>query len=211
MSILTSIGEIGVEAGGRQVKFRPSLAAMTRIGTPAEIVETFVAVCGTPPLTGNEYLDTNMFKRWRREQFNAALSVLLSCTEEPIDWLVGYVNERLNYVRGLLPLEDIVGLAMGLLKHGVMGDLPARDVPQGEDGYVSEFKARDFALAAMAHLGATEADAWNMTMTSYIGAMRSKFPPAVDAKSPPSEKEHDHVMSWLDKVNKARKEAANHE
>lgn len=211
MSILTSIGEIGVEAGGRQVKFRPSLAAMGRLGSPSEIVETFVAVCGMPELTGNAYLDTNRLKRWRRDQFNAALSVLICCTDEPIDWLVGYVNERFNYVRGRLPLEDIVGLAVGLLKHGIMGDLaPSERSAPKEDDYVSEFKARDFASAAMAHLDATEADAWNMTMTSYVGAMRAKFPPTADAKSPPSEKEHDHVMGWLEKVNKARAEAANH-
>jgi len=211
MQVLTDIGEMGVQVGERYVKFRPSLAAMARLGTPKEIVETFVTVCGAPPLSGNPVLDEPRVKSWRRDQFAAAVNVLYACTEEAIDWLVGYVNERYRYVRGALPLADIVGLAAGLLKHGVLGDIPP-EATRGakKEDYISEFKARDFAAAAMAHLGATEAQAWDMTMTSYIIAMRAKFPPAKDAKKVPGLDEIAHVESWFTKVKNARAEAANH-
>lgn len=211
MQVLTSIGEQGVQVGERFVKFRPSLAAMGRIGTPREVVETFVAVCGTPALSGNPWLDEPRVKLWRKEQFSAALTVLYCCTDEPIDWLVGYINERFRYVRGVLPLADIVGLAIGLLKHGIMGDLPP-EATRGakKSDYLSEFKARDFATAAMAHLDATEAEAWDMTMTSYIGAMRAKYPPPKDAKQTPSEEEFVHVKNWLAKIKQARAGAAKH-
>jgi hypothetical protein len=211
MQVLTDIGEMGVQVGERYVKFRPSLAAMARLGTPKEIVETFVTVCGAPPLSGNPVLDEPRVKAWRRDQFGHAVNVLYACTDEAIDWLVGYVNERYRYVRGALPLADIVGLAAGLLKHGVLGDIPP-EATRGakKEDYLSEFKARDFAAAAMAHLGATEAQAWDMTMTSYIIAMRAKFPPAKDAKKVPTDDEYSHVKGWLARVNKARLEAANH-
>jgi len=211
MQVLTDIGEMGVQVGERYVKFRPSLAAMARLGTPKEIVETFVTVCGAPPLSGNQVLDEPRVKSWRRDQFGCAVNVLYACTDEAIDWLVGYVNERYRYVRGALPLADIVGLAAGLLKHGVLGDIPP-EATRGakKEDYLSEFKARDFAAAAMAHLGATEAQAWDMTMTSYIIAMRAKFPPAKDAKKVPTDDEYSHVKGWLARVNKARLEAANH-
>lgn len=200
-----------VWVGTRSVKFRPSLAAMARLGTPKEIVELFVTVCGAPPLSGNPVLDEPRVKAWRRDQFGHAVNVLYACTDDAIDWLVGYVNERYRYVRGALPLADIVGLAAGLLKHGVLGDIPP-EATRGakKEDYLSEFKARDFAAAAMAHLGATEAEAWNMTMTSYIVAMRAKFPPAKDAKKVPTDDEYSHVKGWLARVNKARLEAANH-
>lgn len=211
MQVLTDIGEMGVQVGERYVKFRPSLAAMARLGTPKEIVELFVTVCGAPPLSGNPVLDEPRMKAWRRDQFSHAVNVLYACTDEAIDWLVGYVNERYRYVRGALPLADIVGLAAGLLKHGVLGDIPP-EATRGakKEDYLSEFKARDFAAAAMAHLGATEAQAWDMTMTSYIIAMRAKFPPAKDAKKVPTDDEYSHVKGWLARVNKARLEAANH-
>lgn len=211
MQVLTDIGEMGVQVGERYVKFRPSLAAMARLGTPKEIVETFVTVCGAPPLSGNQWLDEPRLKTWRRDQFACAVNVLYACTDEAVDWLVGYINERYRYVRGALPLADIVGLAAGLLKHGVLGDIPP-EATRGakKEDYLSEFKARDFAAAAMAHLGATEAQAWDMTMTSYIVAMRAKFPPAKDAKKVPTDDEYSHVKGWLARVNKARLEAANH-
>lgn len=211
MQVLTDIGEMGVQVGERYVKFRPSLAAMARLGTPKEIVELFVTVCGAPPLSGNPVLDEPRMKTWRRDQFSHAVNVLYACTDDAIDWLVGYVNERYRYVRGALPLADIVGLAAGLLKHGVLGDIPP-EATRGakKEDYLSEFKARDFAAAAMAHLGATEAQAWDMTMTSYIIAMRAKFPPAKDAKKVPTDNEYSHVKGWLARVNKARLEAANH-
>lgn len=211
MQVLTDIGEMGVQVGERYVKFRPSLAAMARLGSPRDIVETFVTVCGAPPLSGNPVLDEPRVKAWRRDQFGCAVNVLYACTDEAIDWLVGYVNERYRYVRGVLPLADIVGLAAGLLKHGVLGDIPP-EATRGakKEDYLSEFKARDFAAAAMAHLGATEAQAWDMTMTSYIIAMLAKFPPAKDAKKVPTEDEYSHVKGWLARVNQARLEAANH-
>ena len=212
MQVLTDIGEMGVQVGSRYVKFRPSLAAIARLGTPKQIVETFVAVCGAPDLSGNPVLDEPRVKSWRRDQFEAACCVLWACAEsDDISWLVGYTNERFRYVRGALPLTDIVGLAAGLLKHGVLGDIPP-EATRGakKEDYLSEFKARDFAAAAMAHLGATEAQAWDMTMTSYIIAMRAKFPPAKDAKKVPTDDEYSHVKGWLARVNKARLEAANH-
>lgn len=212
MQVLTDIGEMGVQVGERYVRFRPSLAAMARLGTPKEIVETFVTVCGAPPLSGNPVLDEPRLKTWRRDQFAAAVNVLYACAEsDDISWLAGYTNERYRYVRGALPLTDIVGLAAGLLKHGVLGDIPP-EATRGakKEDYLSEFKARDFAAAAMAHLGADEAQAWNMTMTSYIVAMRAKFPPAKDAKKVPTDDEYSHVKGWLARVNKARLEAANH-
>lgn len=212
MQVLTDIGEMGVQVGSRFVKFRPSLAAIARLGTPKQIVETFVAVCGAPDLSGNPVLDEPRVKSWRRDQFEAACCVLWACAEsDDISWLVGYTNERFRYVRGALPLTDIVGLAAGLLKHGVLGDIPP-EATRGakKEDYLSEFKARDFAALAMAHLGADESEAWNMTMTSYIVAMRAKYPPAKDAKKVPTDDEYAHVKGWLARVNKARLEAANH-
>lgn len=204
--ILTSIGEQGVSVGDRFVKFRPSLLNMTRLGTPREIVEAFGDVCIPPVPTGLAWADTPRFKRWKAAQFRAACTVLWCCTDEPdISWLVGYINERGRYVAGALPLTDIVGLAMGLLRHGVMGDAKPEAAKRAKKSdYVSEFNAREFVSSAMAHLGTSEQDAWQMTMTSYIGAMRAKFPPEKDAKAPLDGEYYDHVRDWSQRVNRAR-------
>jgi hypothetical protein len=208
MRVLTGIGEQGISVGDRRVVLRPSLLNMTRIGDPKLIVETFVDVCGQPKLSGNYWVDEQQVKRWRRRQFDAAMHVLHCCAEEPLHDLIGHVNERGRYVRGALPMEDIVGLAYGLLKHGILGDAVADSRTASKKDYSNEFKARDIVAAAMAHLGASEDEAWNMTMTSYIAAMRAKFPPPADVKKPLTEEEYDHVSDWLARVNAARAGAA---
>lgn len=209
MTTLTSIGEQLVTVGSKSVKFRPSLLAMTRIGSPREIVETFVSICGSPALTGNAEIDADRVKRWRRRQFDSACCVMWACAEsEDISWLVGYVNERFRYIRGALPMDDIVGLAFGLLKHGVMGDVKAEETRRAKKSeYVKEFDARGYAASAMAHLGLNEAEAWNMTMTSYIGAMKAKYPPPADKKDndPRTDAERfDSAKDFLARVKAAK-------
>lgn len=199
MTILTSIGEQLVTVGDRAVKFRPSLLAMTRIGTPREIVDVFAQVCGAPSHPA-------LVREWRKQQFAAACCVMIACAEDDdISWLIGHVNERFRYVRGVLPLEDIVGLASGLLKHGVVGDVKPDRPTRGD--YVREFDARGLAATAMAHLGLSEAEAWQLTMTSYIGAMRAKYPPSEkDAKADPrSDAEvYDSAKAFLARVKAAK-------
>lgn len=214
MHVLTAIGEQLVTVGLKSVKFRPSFLNMSRIGSPTDIVAAFATVCGVPRFTGNPVLDTPLLRRWRSDQFRTAGSVLWCCTDEDdISWLVGYINERGRYVAGVLPLEDIVGLAHGLLRHGVVGDAPPEHTRSAKKSdYTSQFNARDFVAAAMAHLGTSEKDAWEMTMSGYIGAMRAKFPPTKEQTAPPTTEDVVRVEDWLSRVNKARaaQKAANH-
>ena len=70
-----------------------------------------------------------------------------------------------------------------------------------------EFDARGIAATAMAHLGLSEKEAWQLTMTSYIGAMRAKYPPTEkDAKADPrSDAEvYDSAKAFLARVKAAR-------
>jgi hypothetical protein len=72
---------------------------------------------------------------------------------------------------------------------------------------VREFDARGIAATAMAHLGLSEQEAWQLTMTSYIGAMRAKYPPTEkDAKADPrSDAEvYDSAKALLARVKAAK-------
>jgi hypothetical protein len=205
MQIHTEIGEVGLEYAGREYRLRPSFAAMARMGSPAEIVELFGQVLGPAPApTGHVWADAPRFKRWGRERFLAALTVLHACSDDDLGPLIGGVSPRMAYQPGAMPMDDVVTLAQSLLKHGIVGDVPAE--PKAKRGtYSSEFKARDFAALAMAHLGASESDAWAMTMTSFILAMRAKYPPTPQAgDNAPTADAHDATMGWLAAVNAKR-------
>lgn len=204
--ILTEIGEVGVYAGEQVVRLRPSLYAMSRLGDPVEIVETFATVMG-----GAE--DDAQARRL----FQAALGVIYACVGDDVDpsSLFGSyetASGALEYVPGAAPVEHVVLLARCLLKHGVTGALPPLPRRPGDDEpvYVKEFQARDHVATAMAHLGVSERDAWNLTMTGLVGALRAKFPPA-ESNAPgaraPTKEEHSATMAWFDKIDAKRKAA----
>lgn len=196
--ILTEIGEIGVHVGDDVYVLRPSLYAMTRLGEPAEIVEIYATVM-TEVVSPSE--------RW--EQFRAALAVLHACAEDDLSDIIGYLNDKLKFVVKRMPPQHVLPLARALLEHGITGALPPQNGKDDDVEYTREFNAREYVATAVAHLGATEREAWQMTMTSLVGALRAKFPKVEDLKKPgakaPSLEEHEQTMDWFEKVEKLRK------
>lgn len=190
MRILTEIGEISIHAG-RDVLLRPSLAAIASLGEPREIVETFARVMA------GDHMDS--------------LGVLFACADEDVSDIFGAYEVRddvIRYVPGTAPAAHIVPLAQCLMRHGVVGvakPLPRR--ADAEDQYLTEFDAKEHAALAMAHLGLTEREAWNMTMTGLVAALRAKFPPSAK-DSPgaraPTREEHEATEAWYERVLEAR-------
>lgn len=219
MRALTAIGEVGIETGGRSYLLRPSLFSMSQIGTPAEIVEA------TAILMSPEPEHPALIKAFRRLRFDRALTVLYACSgaqdlgdlvgglapsgrgpielfNAPFDFNeLGKINCRPRYLPGRLPMSDIVALAQGLIRHGVMGDVEPDPGRTGEA--LKEFKAADYVAAAIAHLGMSESDAWNMTMTSFIQVMRAKYPPPPGPK-PMTANDVDATLARLKKINALR-------
>ena len=210
--ILTEIGEIGIHKGGAVYKLRPSFYAISKLGTPDETVQVFA-----------EVMSDALNQRAEGEQFALALQVLYACAEDgtPAAEIFGSMVPRTSrpalggpwksptvYRKGLANPAHVLPLARSLLTHGVIGQVP--EVPRNADSepeYQTEFNARDYVAMAMAHLGVGERDAWNMTMTSLVLALRSKFPPS-DKDSPgrraPSKAEYEATMEWADKLDAVR-------
>lgn len=207
--ILTDIGEIGVNAGEEHFVLRPSLYAMSRLGTPSEIVNIFASVmCETP----------------HKYQLADALTVIYACAgDHDASRAFGHVVDvqakpRLldakqelkaaEYQPGLATIEQTIIIAQTLLRHGVVGDLePLKSRKNKEPEYVKEFDCREHASVAMAHLGVSSKEAWQMTMTEIVGALRAKYPEPEStgpgAKAPTIE-EHDKTMEWFDKIEAKR-------
>lgn len=195
--ILTEIGEIGVEWGGRRIVLRPSLHAMTRIGQPAEIVQVYASV-----MSDDDHPSQRM----------DALVVLNACCDDDLTDLFGFYIDGLDgleYIPGAAPDDDLLPLARCLLKHGVVGALPTEKKIRKDEDYIAEFDARAHVSLAIAHLGASSTEAWQMTMTELVGALRAKFPQK-ESKEPganaPSPEELDETMEWFDKIEAIRKQ-----
>jgi len=107
MRVLTEIGEIGVVNGDVTHVLRPSLYAMTQLGSPAEIVELYASVMGNG-------------------DFGDALAVIFACAEGDLgDLFGGYIPAKAGsgwrYKVGKAKPEHVIPLAQCLLKHGVTG------------------------------------------------------------------------------------------
>lgn len=188
MMILTDIGEIGIHEGAVCHKLRPSLYAISQLGTPEEIVDLYARVMGANP------------------RFADALHVIFCCAESDVSHIFGHLGEDLKFVPGKAPPDHAVHIARALLRHGVTSVLPPQGDPKDED-YTPRFVAREHVAVAMAHLGASSIAAWQMTMTELVGAMRAKFPPLpeLDKKGKPrppkmTAKEYDETMEYGDAV-----------
>lgn len=183
----TAIGELAVQIGSRRWFFRPSLLAMSQLGTPVEIVDIYAAVMGG----------------FSRDGFYKAVRVLWACCNDDASDLTGYVRSYGKWVAGLLPPEDVLVLAQSLLKHGVTSNVQPDEPPSNND-YSKEFKASESAALAMAHLGLSEDQAWNITMTGLVLAMKAKYSRPDEKPKSKIVEQSDDTMQWLEKVNAMR-------
>lgn len=201
--ILTETGEIGVHVGDTVHVLRPSLYAMTQIGEPAKIVEVYATV-----------MFDGLEGRAADDQFADALMVICACSEDDLSDVFGHYDEHLAFYPGAADPEHVLPLARCLLGHGVTGvqkPLPRR--ADDEPEFVREFIARDHVALAVAHLGVSEREAWQMTMTSLVGALRAKFPPTPD-QSPgaraPTKEEHEATEEWFARIEEKRRKRTLH-
>lgn len=178
---LTEIGEIEVSVYGRSWLFRPSLSAISSLGTPEEIVQIFADLHAAPSPTGNEYIDGILLRNFKRKQFRASVAMLWACSTDDITSLVGGYKpspKGLRYQVGFMPMHDMVVVASSLAQHGIVGKpKKVKESSKLKGEYSKEFDAREYVYTALSHLGISEEAAWNMTMTGFISAMRAKYPP----------------------------------
>lgn len=202
---LVAIGEVGVHHAGGSLVLRPSLLAMSRLGTPAQIVQTVAVVLGQ---------GLNGTRQSIKEQLRSAIEVWYACAPEEtdLDPLIGHFSPRGGWVMGAADPADVVTIAQALVRHGVLGDpeLPSENAePPRDDEYSALFECRKFAALAMGHLSVTEQEAWQMTMTGIRLAIEAKYPKMEtaeqqSAKRAPTLSEYDATMKWFDKVQAAK-------
>ena len=177
--ILTDVGEIGVYYEGREMILRPSLYAMSKLGDKKEILEISLRV-----MAGD---------------LAYSLAVIQCCADDDTRDIFGYIDENLRFNEMFASVGEIIIVAQSLMKHGIIGDIE-RDEYEGEAS--NEFDAKSYVSLAVAHLGMSEREAWQMTMTSLAGALMAKFPP--EPRKYLTEKEENEMLAWFEKIKDKR-------
>jgi hypothetical protein len=193
MTALTDIGELSVSdsrTDGEDYLLRPSFEAMTRIGSPAEIVQIYATIHGNDVAQLIEVCAGTLgrFPEWLSPSFNRASEKLLStcmlvlqaCCEDDLTPMIGECKgwrHCVVYRPGLMPKSDIIVVAQHLMQHGVVGKAKIRQLQRHESGgRTTEFKAFDYISAARSHFGMNRAEASQLTMTEFQMLLAAKYP-----------------------------------
>lgn len=222
MTPLTEIGECLISTKKRDYLFRPSFAAMTRIGNPEEIVRVFYDINhdSVTPLLSRAYEAYGSIPAWLIEHVNktefavkaisAEISVIQACCEDDCSELTGELfpsrsrTGALVWCSGSLSFEKILLVAQSLITHGVIGKAKTRQLQRNEGKEAStEFFAIEYINSARTHFGMTREEAERLTMTEFTMLINSKYPPEKGF----TRDEYDAVMNeddrkWQEMIDK---------
>ncbi|MGR7056909.1 DUF6246 family protein [Klebsiella aerogenes] len=200
MTPVKEFGECLITSGDKEYFFRPSLLAMTRIGEPAEIVQTFYDLCNdeaTPliqqaaqvyirdeysrlPDCVLRYIQSGLLSR---KEVMAAHAVLTACCDDDIGELVGWMKPGKSRKRGFMwrpgtmPAPEMIIVAQNLMMHGIIGKAKVRKLQRYETSdTTNEFRASEYIVAARNHFGISKEEAWQLTMTEFQLMLIAKYP-----------------------------------
>ncbi|WPS01938.1 DUF6246 family protein [Klebsiella aerogenes] len=200
MTPIKEFGECLITSGDKEYFFRPSLLAMTRIGEPAEIVQTFYDLCNdeaTPliqqaaqvyirdeysrlPDCVLKYIQSGLLSR---KAVMAAHAVLTACCDDDIGELVGWMKPGKSRKRGFMwrpgtmPAPEMIIVAQNLMMHGIIGKAKVRKLQRHETSdTTNEFRASEYIVAARNHFGISKEEAWQLTMTEFQLMLIAKYP-----------------------------------
>lgn len=155
----TEIGEMLISDADRDYFFRPSFANMSRIGSPAAIVERFAELhtSDAPRLLEAAIAAYGEIPGWLFTHINApsfssdaiyaGMIVMQACCDDDISALVGELKPSKRGKRafvfrpGKMPVSDIIVLGQALITHGIIGKAKVRKLQRHEsNNYVSTLR-----------------------------------------------------------------------
>lgn len=164
--MLTRYGFGAIYIDDKQHKISPTFQNIAKLGTPKEIIETFMAFFSCPSIN------------W---QYHRAVEILQACCEPSLpDKATGRfrVDDR-GRMKLVNPpstdfMHDIIVLAGHCLRYGIVGVTEEESHEEGEP--IKEFDPYYFIGLATEHLGRTRDQAADMTLTEFMMAWDIKHP-----------------------------------
>lgn len=195
MTAYKEIGECLITSGEDEYFFRPSFSAMSRIGKPQEIVQTFYDLHrdDVTPLIRRAadaygHVPTWLYEHIRHGTYGkralmAGLCVMQACTERDISPLVGeflpakFKGKPFKRRMGIMGDFDILVIAQSLITHGIIGKAKVRQLQRHESSQMAtEFNAFEYISAARNHFAISRDEAEQLTMTEFQIMLAAKYP-----------------------------------
>ncbi|WP_338494186.1 DUF6246 family protein [Erwinia aphidicola] len=194
MTPYKEIGECLITAGEDEYFFRPSFAAMSRIGEPQDIVQAFYDVHYN--ILQNAYQAYGMIPQWVMDKASspdyvripalASMAILQACCDIDLGKLIGEIvpsksgrsgRAAFVYRKGVMPLCDMILIAQSLITHGIIGKAKVRQLQRHESNKATtEFNAFEYISAARNHFGMSRDEAEQLSMTEFQMMLAAKYP-----------------------------------
>lgn len=192
MNPMVEIGEMLISDRYTDYFFRPSFTAMSRIGSPADIVDAYATLNGyeVAQVVASAKDSYGEIPEWLvkalrkpaygRKVLSTAMHVMQSCCDEDVTLLIGEWRagkKGVIYHRGSMLSGEIILIAHTLIEHGVMGKAKIRKPQRAEtNSYVNEFRAIEYINSARIHFGISRVEAELLTMTEFQLMLNAKYP-----------------------------------
>ncbi|MDV5356542.1 DUF6246 family protein [Enterobacter asburiae] len=194
-SPLKEIGEMLIDAEGKEYFFRPSFINMTRIGDPSEIVAAFYDLHHdeVAALVQSAQQAFGLIFSWLiehiksssygRKALMSAMDVMTACCDEDVTPLIGEMRQAkapgkaFKMKSGAMDAFEIIVIAQSLISHGVIGKAKVRKLQRHENNQATpEFNAFEYISAARNHFSMSRAEAEQLTMTEFQLLIAAKYP-----------------------------------
>jgi hypothetical protein len=185
--VLVECGFVRATAGdGREWTFRQSLARVAALGSPQEIVGTYIALHG--PQAAQE----------------AAYVLAGLCDQDDPTPLIGWRDLDGAWHPGEMPESEQVIIARHLMRHGVVGKAKPDKASSGR--FSDRFDAAEYIAAARVHLGLSGAEAEALSMTEFHTLFEMKFPgkDRQGGRDVPTREEYDAQMAAMKAIRDAK-------
>lgn len=198
----SAVGEVLITHEGREWYLRPSFFAMSKLGQPDAVVNKFKLVCDAFEFTVmGKY--NSILALYPFAPFSIIRDVIEACmVEGDAHALTGhtlyYEGRGVRHKKGLLGYRDLVTIAFHLVKFGIAGK--PKNKPKGGKP-MRQFDASEYVGTAVAHLGLSTSDAWNLTMVEFQRAIEAKYPQdSIKDQQDISADEYNKLMAAHDEV-----------
>ncbi|EOZ9301133.1 hypothetical protein I4P11_09200 [Enterobacter hormaechei] len=200
MTPVKEFGECLISVGDKDYFFRPSFLAISSIGDPVEIVQTFYDLYNDEaaklikkaaesyihseydslPEYVIHYIKSGILSR---KAIMAAHAVLSACCEDDVGDLIGWMKPSKSRKRGfmwrqgIMSPQEMVIIAQSLMMHGVIGKGNLRKLQRHESNEpTNEFRVSDYIIAARNHFNISKEEAAQLTMTEFQMMLVAKYP-----------------------------------
>ena len=187
--MIASLGEFTIFTAEKDYYFKPTFERMISLGDSEYIVELFATVHGLYEQSAIALIEQfgehdgliKMLNDTRiRYTLSSAIEIMSACYlgDDDIEHLTGVFidnDSKIEYIGGKMPVMEIIVFAQGLMLHGISGAYKPKYIDNHKEESTSKLEISDYISSARVHLGLSDKEARNLSMSEFLQLIDTKL------------------------------------